>query len=180
MKCKRDDTAVLVVDYQEKLIPAICNKEKLIPRTHILLEGLRQLGVPIIISEQYPKGLGTTVPEIREAAGDAKAYAKTTFSCWDNEELREAINATGCRNILVCGTETHICVLQSAIDMVEADKQVLIVEDCVGSRFPHDIEVGLRRAEQEGVRISTTETVLFEMLRAAGTPEFKAISRLIK
>lgn len=180
MKCKRDDTAVLVVDYQEKLIPAICNKEKLIPRTRILLEGLRQLGVPIIISEQYPKGLGATLPEIREAAGDAKAYAKTSFSCWDNEGLREAIDATGCRNILVCGTETHICVLQSAIDMVEAGKQVLIVEDCVGSRFPHDIEVGLRRAEQEGVRISTTETVLFEMLRAAGTPKFKAISRLIK
>ncbi len=180
MKCKRDDTAVLVVDYQEKLIPAICNKDTLIPRTRILLEGLRQMGVPIIISEQYPKGLGATVSEVREAAGDAKAYPKTSFSCWDNEELREAINATGCKNILVCGTETHICVLQSAIDMVEAGKHVLIVEDCVGSRFPHDKEVGLRRAEQEGIRTSTTETVLFEMLRFSGTPEFKTISQLIK
>lgn len=180
MKCKRGNTAVLVVDYQEKLIPAICNKDTLIPRTRILLEGLRELGVPIIISEQYPKGLGATLPEIQEAAGEAKAYAKTSFSCWDNEELRAAIDATGCDTILVCGTETHICVLQSAIDMVEAGKQVLIVEDCVGSRFPHDIEVGLRRAEQEGVRISTTETVLFEMLRFSGTPEFKVISKLIK
>ncbi len=180
MKCKRNDTAVLVVDYQEKLIPAICNKDSLIPRTQILLKGLRELGVPIILSEQYPKGLGATVPEIREAAGDATAYPKTSFSCWDDEGLRNAINATGCSTVLVCGTETHICVLQSAIDMVAAGKQVLIVEDCVGSRFPHDIEVGLRRAEEEGVRISTTETVLFEMLRFSGSPEFKVISKLIK
>ena len=180
MKCRRDDTAVLVVDYQEKLIPAICNKEELLKRTQILLQGLQLLGVPVIISEQYPKGLGSTVAEVREVVGDTKAYEKGSFSCWDDEGLRDAINATGCRNILVCGTETHICVLESAIDMKMAGKEVMIVADCVGSRFPQDKEMGLRRAEQEGIRVCTTETVLFEMLRFSGTPEFKAISKLIK
>lgn len=180
MKCRRDDTAVLVVDYQEKLIPAIYNKETLIPRTRMLLEGLQVLGIPVIISEQYPRGLGATVPEIREVVGDTKAYPKGSFSCWDDEGIQQAIKATGCKNILVCGTETHICVLESAIDMVADGYQVMLVEDCVGSRFPHDTEIGLRRAEQEGVRLSTAETVLFELTRVSGTPEFKAISKLIK
>lgn len=181
MKCRRDNTAVLIVDYQTKLIPAIGHKEELIKRSRILLEGLKLLGIPMIISEQYPKGLGPTVPEIRETVGDeVKALPKTTFSCWNDEGLREAINTTGCSNILVCGTETHICVLQSAIDMKMAGKDVLIVEDCVGSRFDNDKAVGLKRAEQEGIRLSTTETVLFELLQAAGSAEFKAISKLIK
>ncbi|MDO5547081.1 MAG: hydrolase [Eubacteriales bacterium] len=180
MKCRRDNTAVLVVDYQEKLIPAISDKEALLRRSNMLLKGLKTLGIPMIISEQYSKGLGVTVPEIREAVGDTPAMEKGCFSCWDDEGIREAVLATGCQNILVCGTEAHICVLQSAIDMKMEGKDVLIVEDCVGSRFPHDKEIGLRRAEQEGIRLSTAETVLFELTKVSGTPEFKIISKLVK
>lgn len=180
MKCRRDNTAVLVVDYQAKLIPAISNKEELLRRSSILLKGLKALGIPIIISEQYPKGLGVTVPEIREAVGDIPAMEKGCFSCWDDEGIKAAINATGCQNILVCGTEAHICVLESAIDMKMDGKDVLIVEDCVSSRFLHDKEIGLRRAEQEGIRLSTAETVLFELTKFSGTPEFKIISKLVK
>ena len=180
MKCTRDNTAVLVVDYQTKLIPAISDKERLLNRSAMLLKGLKTLGIPMIISQQYTKGLGETVPEIREAVGDTPAMEKGCFSCWDDEGIKNAIEATGCRNILVCGTEAHICVLQSAIDMKMAGKDVLIVEDCVGSRFPHDKEIGLRRAEQEGIRLSTAETVLFELTNVSGTPEFKIISKLVK
>lgn len=180
MKLKKEDTAVLVVDYQEKLMPAMHNKEEFIARTRILLQGLTAMNIPIIVSEQYPKGLGSTVPEIKEVLGVAPVLPKTTFSCLDDQAIRTAIEATECGTVLICGAETHICVLQSAIDLVESGKNVMIVADCVGSRFPHDMEVGLRRAEEEGVRISTAEAVLFELLGKAGGPEFKIVSKLIK
>lgn len=179
MKLKRGDTAILIVDDQERLVPAVSNREAMIERTRMLLQGLKALGVPMIVSEQYPKGLGPTIPEIAELI-DSEPLPKMTFSCYADEELRKAIDATGCSSVLVCGTETHVCVLQSAIDMKNAGKNVVIVEDCVSSRKPHDIEIGLRRAEEEGVCISTAETVLFELLERADSPEFKIISKLIK
>lgn len=180
MKLKKDDTAVLVIDYQEKLMPAMHNREAFIARTRVLLQGLAALDIPVIVSEQYPKGLGTTVPEIQEVLGVAPRLPKTTFSCLDDDAIRAALDATGCQSILICGSETHICVLQTAIDLRETGKDVMIVEDCVGSRFAHDMEIGLRRAEEEGVRLSTTEAVLFELLGKASGTAFKTISKLIK
>ena len=180
MKLKKDDTAVLVVDYQEKLMPAMHNRDAFVSRTRILLEGLKTLNIPMVVSEQYPKGLGSTVPEIKEVIGVAPFMPKTTFSCIDDEGIRTAIETLDCKNIIICGSETHICVLQSAIDLLAMGKNVLIVEDCVGSRTEHEMQVGLRRAEEEGARISTTETVLFELLGKAQGAEFKTISKLIK
>ena len=180
MRIIREKTAAVCVDYQERILPDMTDPETLLQNTVKLLKGLRVLGVPVYLTQQYTKGLGETVPEIREAVGDTPAMEKGCFSCWDDEGIKNAIEATGCRNILVCGTEAHICVLQSAIDMKMAGKDVLIVEDCVGSRFPHDKEIGLRRAEQEGIRLSTAETVLFELTKVSGTPEFKIISKLVK
>ncbi len=181
MRFTRNDTAVLVVDYQERLMPVIAHKDEIIARSCILLEGLKTLGIPMVLSEQYPKGLGATVPEIRSVVGETQtAYPKTTFSCWGDEAIRAAIEETGCSNVIVCGAETHICVLQSAIDMKDAGKHVVLIEDCVGSRYDRDKETGLRRAEQEGIRISSTEAILFELLGKAGSAEFKVISKLIK
>lgn len=180
MKLKRDDTAVLIVDYQEKLMPAMHNREAFVSRSCVLLEGLKILHIPMIASEQYPKGLGATVPEIKAAVGVAPFMPKTTFSCMDDDGIRTAIETLNCKNIIICGSETHICVLQSAIDLLAMGKNVLIAEDCVGSRTAHEMEVGLRRAEEEGARISTTESILFELLGSAAAPEFKAISKLIK
>ncbi len=180
MKLRADDTVALVIDYQEKLMPAMHNRDAFIARTRILLQGLQALNIPMIVSEQYPKGLGSTVPEIQEVLGVAPRLPKTTFSCMDDSAIRAAINETGCHSVLLCGSETHICVLQTAIDLRAAGKDVMIVEDCVASRFAHDMEVGLRRAEEEGVRLSTTEAVLFEMLGKASGATFKTISKLIK
>ena len=180
MKLNREDTAVLVIDYQEKLMPAMHNKDAFIPRTRMLLQGLHALDIPVVVSEQYPKGLGSTVPEIKEVLGIAPVLPKTTFSCLDDDAIRTAIEATECSTILICGAEAHICVLQSAMDLVAMGKTVVLVEDCLGSRFAHAMEIGLRRAEQEGILLTTAEAVLFELLRKASGPEFKNISKLVK
>lgn len=180
MKMKREKTAALVIDYQEKLMPAMHNREAFIARSRILLQGLNAMDIPMIVSEQYPKGLGVTVPEIKEVLGVVPILPKTTFSCLDNDAIRTAVEATECDTVLICGSEAHICVLQSAIDLKAAGKEVFIVEDCVASRFPHDMEMSLRRAEEEGIYLTTTEAVLFELLGKASGQEFKTVSKLIK
>lgn len=180
MRLTKENTAVLVIDYQEKLMPAMHNKDAFIPRTCVLLEGLKALDIPMIASEQYPKGLGATVSEIKAAMGDAPFLPKTTFSCMADEGLRAAVEATGRENILLCGAETHICVLQTALDLLDMGKNVMLVTDCIGSRFAPDMQMGVERAKQEGVHVTTTEAVLFELLVKAGGPAFKTISKLIK
>lgn len=180
MKLRQEDTMVLVIDYQEKLMPAMHNKDTFIPRTCMLLKGLKALDIEAIASEQYPKGLGSTVPEIKEALGIAPYLPKNTFSCMDDAGIRAAIEATGCKNVLICGAEAHICVLQTAMDLLAAGKTPVLVEDCLGSRFAHDMEIGLIRAQQEGVLITTAEAILFELLGKAAGSEFKTISKLVK
>ena len=181
MKLKKENTAVLVVDYQEKLMPAMHNKDAFIPRTQMLLQGLQALEIPMIVSEQYPKGLGSTIPEIKEVLSeDAVVLPKTSFSLLDNEELRAAIENLNRDIILMCGAEAHICVLQTAMDLVAMGKTVVFVTDCVGSRTAFDMEMGLRRAQQEGVLMTSAEAVLFELQGVASGPVFKTISKLVK
>ena len=181
MKLKKENTAVLVIDYQEKLMPAMHNKEAFIPRTEMLLKGLQALEIPMVVSEQYPKGLGSTVPEIKEVLSeDAVVLPKTSFSLLDNDDLRAAIEKLGRDTILICGAELHICVLQTAMDLVAAGKQVVLVADCVGSRTAFDMETGFIRARQEGILMTSAEAVLFELQGVASGPVFKTISKLVK
>lgn len=181
MKLKKENTAVLVVDYQEKLMPAMHNKDAFIPRTNMLLQGLQALEIPMIVSEQYPKGLGTTIPEIKEALSeDATVLPKTAFSLLDDEAIRAAIENLDRDTILICGAEAHICVLQSAMDLVAMGKTVVLVVDCLGSRTAFDMEIGLRRAQQEGVLLTSAEAVLFELQKVGSGPVFKTISKLVK
>ncbi|MDO4286802.1 MAG: hydrolase [Eubacteriales bacterium] len=180
MRLNKEDTLVMVIDYQEKLMPAMHNKDAFIPRTCMLLKGLKALGIEAIASEQYPKGLGSTVPEIKEALGVAPYLSKSTFSCMDDEGIRAAVEASNCKNILICGAELHICVLQTAMDLVAEGKTVAIVEDCVGSRTAHDMQIGLIRAQQEGILLTTAEAILFELQKVGSGPVFKTISKLVK
>lgn len=180
MKLKKEDTLVLVIDYQEKLMPAMHNKDAFIPRTCMFLKGIHALGIEAIASEQYPKGLGSTVPEIKEAAGIVPYLPKSTFSCMDDEGIRAAVEASNCKNILICGAELHICVLQTAMDLVAEGKTVAIVSDCVGSRTAYDMEIGLIRAQQEGILLTTAEAILFELQQVGSGPVFKTISKLVK
>jgi hypothetical protein len=180
MRLHSHDLLAIGVDYQERLIPAIDNKETLIRDSRLLFSGLDLLGVPLVISRQYPKGLGDTVPEIREVTGKATVLDKTTFSCYQDEAIRKAVAATGRRHIVLSGTEAHVCVLQTAIDLREAGFQVVLVADCVGSRRPIDRDYALKRAAGEGVILVSYEQLLFELLAGASSPAFKALSALLK
>ena len=180
MRLKAENTVAVCVDYQERLMPGIHQGEDVLKRAEILLKGLRALNVPIIVTQQYTKGLGATVEPIHSALGQYEPYEKMTFGAYDTEAIRETIDAAGRKCALVFGTETHICVLQTALGLLEAGYFVVMVEDCCGSRTQADKESGLRRAMCEGICVSCSETVLFELTRVAGTDTFKTISKLVK
>ena len=180
MKIKTDDTLALCIDFQEKLMPAINDGEQVLNKTAILVKGLKALNVPVIVTQQYTKGLGDTVDPVKSALGEYNVFEKTEFCGYDNIAIREAAESLGRKNILVFGAETHICALQTAIGFKDAGYNVILVEDCCGSRRQADKDSGVKRAMGEGIRISCCETVLFELTGRAGTDEFKIISKLVK
>lgn len=180
MRLTPENTLAICVDFQEKLMPAIHDGDAVLKRAEILIRGLKTLGVPVLVTQQYTKGLGATVEPVHSALGEYEPLEKLTFSGYESENIRAAVDAAGRKNVLVFGTETHICVLQTALGLVDAGYDVLLVDDCCGSRRPSDKESGLRRALFEGVGVACTEAVLFEMTRVAGTDTFKTISKLVK
>lgn len=181
MRINANDTAVLIVDYQEKLLPAMSGLESLMDNSKKLLKGLKELEIPMVVTEQYTKGLGPTVDEITECIGDSyKPYEKLTFSGLSTEEINSALKVLGKKNIIVCGVEAHVCVLQSVIDLIGEGYNVLLVEDCIASRKASDMETTIKRAMGEGALITSAEAILFELTFAAGTPHFKAISKIVK
>lgn len=180
MRICTENIAAIAIDYQERLIPAIHDNADVIRSSRILLAGLETLGVPVIVSRQYPKGLGDTVPEIKEVTGRATVLDKTAFSCFEDDGIKAAVEALGRKTIVLCGTEAHVCVLQTAVDLREAGYQVVYVVDCMGSRKERDKKYGLKRVKQEGGLLVTYEQLLFELIRGAGSPAFKDISKLVK
>ena len=180
MRIKPENTIAIAVDYQTKLVPAMNNIRELIHNSSILLKGLKALDVPVIITQQYTKGLGETVLDIRSAAGDCPVFDKITFSCFMDEAIKNAIYSSGRKTVLVCGIEAHVCVLQTVIDLIEEGYQVVLVSDCIDSRKPSDKEAALVRARQEGAIITSYEAILFELTQIAGNEKFKEISRLVK
>ncbi len=181
MRINAEDTAVLVVDYQERLLPAMSELESLMQSSKMLLNGLKELEIPMIVTEQYSKGLGPTVPEITECMGGSyKPYEKNTFSGLQTEEIKAAIEALGKKNIIVCGVEAHVCVLQSVIDLIESGHTVILAEDCIASRKVSDKESAVKRAISEGALITSAEAILFELTVGSKSPHFKAISKIVK
>ena len=179
MRILAENTSCIVIDYQEKILPAMSGREELVANSAALLKGLNLLEIPMVLTTQYAKGLGNNIPEICEAIVSDVAYDKTTFSAYETEAVYEAMDKER-KNVLICGIEAHICVLQTAIDLKAAGYQPVIVADCVSSRKELDKELGLKRAEQEGILITSKEAILFELTRKAGGPVFKQISALIK
>ncbi|RDU24306.1 hydrolase [Anaerosacchariphilus polymeriproducens] len=180
MRILPDDTIALVIDYQEKILPPIFDKEEFLKRSNILLAGLKELGIPTIVTAQYTKGLGNTTPEILEALGHDRFHEKFTFSGLGNEEVVEELAKSGRKNVIICGIESHVCVLQTLIDIKEAGYQPILVEDCVSSRKENDKKAAIERAKYEGAIITTYEAILFELLQSAKSEHFKAISKLVK
>lgn len=179
MRIRQEETTALIIDYQESLVPVVQDGAELVRNTKLLVEGLKIIGIPLIITTQYKKGLKDTVGEISKAAEGAEAIDKITFSCFGNEDIRRVLGTVR-KNVLICGIEAHICVLQTVIDLREAGYNVVLVEDCISSRKENDKKIALRRAEAEGALLTTYEAILFELTQYAGTDKFKAISKLIK
>lgn len=181
MRILAEDTLALVIDFQERLVPVIHNSEELLHNTEILVKGLKALEIPMLVTQQYTKGIGMTVPKIADAVGENFTYYdKVNFSCAEDEAILDKIAESGKNNIIVCGIEAHICVLQTVIDLIGKGYHVVLVEDCVGSRRESDRQTGIQRALAEGALPATYESILFELTRVAKTDVFKEISRLIK
>lgn len=180
MRILREETAAVLVDIQQRLVPAVEDGQGVVEAAAKLVKGLRILDVPIVVARQYPKGLGELAPELVDALGPHEPLDKLTFSVWDTEALAWQIGRLGRKTLLVFGVEAHVCVLQSVVDLIVAGHNVALVCDCVSSRHAYDKEIALRRAAQEGALLTTSEAVLFELLRTAKADEFKAISALVK
>ncbi len=176
---RREASRLLLVDMQERLVPAIAGYDAVERNCLRLLQACRILEIPVTVSEQSPAGLGPTVPPLAAAAGDAPRFEKLEFSCLRDTALAAHL-AADARDIVLCGLEAHVCVLQTAFDLLARGRRCFVVADAVGSRTEDNKQAGLRRLEQAGAQIVTTEMALFEWLERAGTPAFKEVSRLIR
>lgn len=180
MRIIAEDTLALIIDVQEKLVPAMAEGDKCLSGIKRLIEGFKLLQVPFIVTQQYTKGLGMTVDGIRDCIEDFSYLDKISFSSYEEEKIKVAIGSFKRKNIILCGMEAHVCVQQTAIDLKAAGYEVVVVADCISSRKKEDMEIALRRFEYENIMLSTCESLLFELTRKAGSTTFKSISNLIK
>jgi nicotinamidase-related amidase len=178
--------ALLIVDVQDRLAAAMPEeaRDQLERNVVVLIVAARRFGLPIVVSEQYPKGLGRTVPNLAAAleagGGEVHRIEKLEFSVCDNADFAAQRKALGRDQWLVTGMETHVCVLQSVKGLIGAGAEVHVVADAVASRTEDNRRIGLHLAERAGAIVTSTETVVFELLQKAGTDDFKALSKLIK
>ncbi len=177
----KDNSILLIIDIQEKLLKAQFNKEEIEKKTAILAEAASILGVTTIVSEQYPKGLGHTIESIKEKLpADTVVVEKASFSCCGEENFRNTVKGLNKKQVIVCGMETHVCVHQTVNDLIAMGLEVHIVQDAVGSRKEWEYNQGIKRMLHCGIIPSTTETAIFELLKDAKNHNFKAIQALIK
>ena len=174
------DSLLVVVDVQERLAAVMTERERVVANVRRLIGGARILGVPTLHTEQYPKGLGGTVPELAGELGDAPPVEKLTFDCCGEPAFLEAIEATGRRTAVVCGMEAHVCVLQTVLGLLELGLTVHVAADAVCSRDERNARTALDLVRDAGAAVTVTETVLYQWLVRAGTPEFRAVLKLVK
>ncbi|HKJ80334.1 MAG TPA: isochorismatase family protein [Prolixibacteraceae bacterium] len=180
MRIKKENTVGLIIDIQEKLFPVMWEKEKLLKNCTTLIKGLEELSCPLVVTQQYTKGLGDTVGGIKEAVSAFKYIEKSAFSCCDEPTVINQLKELGAKNVIICGIESHVCVLQTAIDLKQAGFNPVVVMDCVSSRAQTSIELAKERFRFENIMMASYESILFELTRTSGTPEFRAISKLVK
>jgi hypothetical protein len=180
MRIEKGNCAGLIIDIQERLVPVMIGKERFILNTCRLVLGLRELSIPLIITQQYSKGLGETLPEITTLISHFNPIEKTSFSCYDEPDFVDSIKNIGVKNVIICGIESHICVLQTAIDLKTAGYNPVVVFDCISSRSKQNLKLALERFRYEGILVTSYESILFELTRDANDPAFKGISKLVK
>jgi nicotinamidase-related amidase len=186
MHMRRDSSQLLVIDVQEKLAPHIDGGERVVERCGRLIDVARRLGVPVTLTEHYPKGLGPSVAALRAKAGnDTPVFEKIAFSCWRDEPIRARIDGLrrqGRAQVVVAGTEAHVCVGQTALSLLgrSSELEVFLVADAVGSRAALDRDLAVERLRQAGARIVSHEMVAFEWLERGDAPEFKDVLAIVK
>ncbi len=180
MLIRRETSALLVVDVQEKLVPAVLGSERAISRIGLLMAAAARLDVPMLVSEQYPKGLGGTVAEVAKLVPQGRVMEKIHFSCLGDKGCSDRILSLGRWQIIVAGIETHVCVMQTVLALLERGKTVFVVADATSSRGQDDHRLALERMRDAGAGIVTAEMVFFEWLERADSPEFRDLRSLIK
>ena len=176
----RKNALLLVIDIQERLLPQIHDASHLVKNALILIESCKILNVPVLVTEQYPEGIGPTAAALMPALDQCQKITKRTFSCCREPLFMRALKATGRNQVIITGTETHVCVYQTAADLLQNGYAVQVAADAVESRTTLNKEIGLDRMRMLGIEITSVENSIFELLETSACPEFKQILRLIK
>jgi nicotinamidase-related amidase len=180
MALNRENTIGLVIDMQEKILPIIDNQEEIIKNSLALLKGLTVLQIPILVTQQNTKNLGSTIADITGVIDNFSYIDKMTFSCYHEPAFVKILNHIGKKNVIIIGIEAHVCVLQTVLDLASNNFIPVIIEDCIGSSSSNDKQISLWRMRGNNAIISTWESVLMEICHKAGTDEFRALLRIIK
>lgn len=175
-----ENTVLVLVDVQGKLTRVMYDRENLISNLQRLVRGMQALSVPIMMTEQYPQGLGPTIPEVAELVPNVKPVAKLSFSCCGDENFLKAFKALSRKQVVIAGVEAHVCVYQTVVDLLDAGYEVHVVADAVSSRSEANKELALQKMNRAGASLTSTEMVLFELLKSAKSDKFKEISQIVK
>ena len=176
----KKDSIILIVDVQEKFKPVIYKWEQLIKNIIKLVTSFQLLGVPILITEQYPNGLGKTVVDIRQSLKKYKPIEKREFSCFNNKKFLAVLTKLKRRNLIICGIEAHVCVINTILDAISKGFKVHLVVDAISSRKNTDLNTAIQRAKQAGAFLTTTEMVIFQLTKTSKFKKFKEISKIVK
>lgn len=176
----RENSAVLLVDYQERFVPVLHDNENTIKNIKLLLSGAGIYKIPIFVSEQVPEKLGNTINDFSELLKDAKIFSKKAMSCCGQIDFLEGLKKKNIKQIAVCGVEAHVCILQTSLDLLNNGFQVHLVTDAITARLPHNKPVAIEKIKSAGGILTSVETVLFEIAYEAGSEEFKRLQNLFK
>ncbi len=174
------DSVVVVIDVQDRLAPAIPELQSILKANELVLKTASELSVPVLVTEQYPKGLGHTVEQLRDFYSENNVFEKISFSSAGCAPFMSALKETGRRQVIVTGIEAHVCVQQTVLELLADRFDVFVVADAIGSRDGENRKLALERMIRSGAEVVSSEMVMFEMLKKAGTPEFKKLSNLLK
>jgi len=180
MNLKIENTALILIDMQERLVPAMKSKDEIIKKQELLLKAAEELNLPVIITEQYPKGLGYTINNLKECIENPITIEKNSFSCFGSKEFEEHLKEKKIKNILLIGIETHVCVLQTALDAICAKYKVFLIADAVSSRSINDHAIAIDFMQNQKINVLSTEAVIFMLMKTSKNPSFKNISKLIR
>jgi nicotinamidase-related amidase len=179
-RISRAEAGLVVVDIQERLLPSIHERERVLRNAIRLAKGAGVLNLPILVTEQYPKGIGRTVAELAGAVPEFAPLEKTAFSCCGAKNFISTLASRNVRDVVLCGIEAHVCVCQTALDLLDQGIGVFVAADAISSRTPENRQHGIERMRDAGATIVSAEMILFELLEEAGTDQFKKILELIK